>query len=253
MSFICVNLWFPISGFIAGPIKLCAPVPLCAKKGTKLPYFFNTPLAFDRKETMRNDRGEQIDSEPVEKTPPRRLGAFFLFFFIAMIGGALDLATKRLIFDQLGLPGEKPIDWVIPNLFGFQTSLNEGALFGMGSGMALFFAAASVVALLAILLWLWVEAYRSRLLTFALGLISAGIFGNLWDRLALHGILGPDGEPLKAVRDWILVLIGSYHWPNFNLADSFLVAGTFLVLFFALRAPRSRSESTSPDGEGANN
>jgi lipoprotein signal peptidase len=44
-----------------------------------------------------------------------------------------------------------------------------------------------------------------------------------------------------AVRDWLLVMIGSYHWPNFNLADSYLVAGVILLgiyVFFFVDQPK---------------
>lgn len=173
----------------------------------------------------------------------RLIVRFIVFLLIAGAGFGLDLASKHYIFQRYGLPGASEIDWLIPNVFGIQTSLNEGALFGMGEGQTTLFIGASAVAILAILAWLIYEALRSRTLTVALGLISAGIFGNLWDRLALHGIVWPGGEPLHAVRDWILVMIGSYHWPNFNLADSFLVSGTILVALFALLAKKK----TEPD------
>lgn len=168
-------------------------------------------------------------------------GRLSLFCLIASVGFFADLATKRLMFDRLGLPGAREVDWVIPNIFGFQTSLNEGALFGMGQGMTWFFVAASILAFAAILFWFVREAFASRLLTVSLGLVMAGIGGNLWDRLALHGLRWPSDfpseladRPIQAVRDWILVLIGSYHWPNFNFADCFLVVGTIFICVYAL-------------------
>lgn len=173
----------------------------------------------------------------------RLIVRFVVFLLITGAGFALDLASKNYVFQRYGLPGASEIDWLIPNIFGIQTSLNEGALFGMGEGQTALFIGASAAAILAILAWLFYEALRSRTLTAALGLISAGILGNLWDRLALHGIVWPGGEPLHAVRDWILVMIGSYHWPNFNLADSFLVSGTILVAFFALFFAKKKTES----------
>ena len=179
-----------------------------------------------------------------------------LFFLLAALGLALDLATKRALFDWLGLPGEynalasdphSPLSsayWLIPNVFGFQTSLNEGALFGMGQGMTAVFIGASFAAFIAIFLWFWREGYKSRTLTVAFGLIVAGIAGNLWDRLALHSLVWPDycaaeiaGKPIHAVRDWILIMIGRWPWPNFNLADTFLVIGVALVFCCALFAP----------------
>ena len=132
------------------------------------------------------------------------------------------------------MPGPGSDRWLWNDVFGFQTSLNEGALFGMGQGM--------VVAVR--------RPFGGRgrgasstgcsspappatwLLTVALGCVTAGILGNLYDRLGLPGLRGTiptplhrAGEPVYAVRDWILVMIGPWPWPNFNVADSCWSAG----------------------------
>ncbi len=169
---------------------------------------------------------------------------YLLFFSIALIGCLGDLVTKSWIFAEMGppLPGRQDIWWLWPGVLGFQTSLNEGALFGMGQGLSALFSLMSVVAAIAILLWLFVAgAARDRLLTIALALIIAGILGNLYDRLGLPGLrwkfdnppLHQIGDPVYAVRDWVLVMIGRFHWPNFNLADSMLVVGAGLILCHA--------------------
>jgi len=88
----------------------------------------------------------------------------------------------------------------------------------------------SFVALAGILAWMVHSAWKSRLLSITLAMISAGILGNLYDRLGLHGLC--EDEPIYAVRDWILVMIGSYHWPNFNIADCLLVCGTILIILY---------------------
>ena len=51
--------------------------------------------------------------------------------------------------------------WLWQNVFGFQTSLNEGALFGMGQGFWPVFAALSVIAAIGILVWLFVLRART--------------------------------------------------------------------------------------------
>ena len=114
-----------------------------------------------------------------------------LFFSLAVGGSAADLASKSWMFQRLGMPGEKPVWWMWTDIFGFQTSLNEGALFGMGQGMVMLFSALSVAAALVILCWLFLAgAARNTLLTAALGCVTAGIFGNLYDRLGLPGCDG---------------------------------------------------------------
>ena len=56
--------------------------------------------------------------------------------------------------------------------------------------------------------------------------------GLVWD---VAGPLHDVGDPVYAVRDWILVMIGSFHWPNFNVADSLLVCGAALLVWHAFR------------------
>ena len=147
-------------------------------------------------------------------------------------------------FAQLGAGPNGPTWWLWDNVFGFQTSLNPGALFGMGQGLTLLFAALSVGAAVGIFVWLFpVGAARDWLLTIALGFVTAGILGNLYDRLGLPGLVWPAGYPgqepdsaVYAVRDFILVMIGDWPWPTFNVADSSLVFGAALLMWHALFA-----------------
>jgi signal peptidase II len=158
--------------------------------------------------------------------PLRSLG---IFLFIAVVGCTADLVTKSWAFDAL-LPGRTL--WIWKDVFGFQTSLNHGALFGLGQGWNWVFAGLSILAALGICCWLlFGGALRDRLLTAALACITAGILGNLYDRLGLPDY--PAGEKICAVRDFILVMIGSWQWPNFNLADSLLVCGAVLLIWHA--------------------
>jgi signal peptidase II len=166
---------------------------------------------------------------------------YVVFLLIAVGGCLLDLITKRWIFARLGMPRTQPTLWIWQGVFGFQTSLNEGALFGMGQGCVTLFAILSIAIVPCILYWLFVaRAARDFLLTVALALVTAGILGNLYDRLGLPGLVwrapGPlhaAGDPVYAVRDWILVMIGNFHWPNFNIADSMLVCGAILLVWHA--------------------
>ena len=160
------------------------------------------------------------------------LNRYLIFFSIALSGIAADLATKSWVFGWLGLPGGETY-WLWKDVFGLQTSLNPGALFGFGEGWVHWFAVLSVVAVLAIVVWLFVAgAARDLLLTIALGCVMAGVCGNLYDRLGLPG-LTDGGGPVYKVRDWILMVIFGYDWPNFNIADSLLVTGAGLVILHA--------------------
>lgn len=181
-----------------------------------------------------------------------------LYFAIAAVGCLADLWTKHAVFDALGAPGAGGrVYWVWNGFVALQPSLNEGALFGIGQGYVLVLAVLSVVAMLAIVGWVFFGgAAEDGWLTAALGCITGGILGNLYDRLGLHGLTwqfpaGRVGEPVHAVRDWILLQAGDqWRWPNFNIADALLVCGVGLMLWHAvLIAPAAQNAASTPDAE----
>ncbi|GHM58267.1 MAG: lipoprotein signal peptidase [Candidatus Mesenet longicola] len=61
---------------------------------------------------------------------------------------------------------------------------------------------------------------RSKLVRFNFSLIIGGAMGNLIDRVYWG-----------AVYDFIDIKIINWHWPTFNLADSFIVIGMLLLIF----------------------
>ena len=106
---------------------------------------------------LRNSNGAD---EPAMKAVPR--SRILLFASIAVIGCSVDLLTKRWIFARLGMPAAKPTWWLIDDIFGFTTSLNEGALFGIGQGQVPLFVTLSLIAAVGIMYWLFVLAGRRR-------------------------------------------------------------------------------------------
>jgi signal peptidase II len=167
------------------------------------------------------------------------LSRYIAYFAIATVGCALDLFTKEAVFRWRGLPQQNNVWWLIEGRLGIETSVNPGALFGMGAGWWWIFACLSVVALAGIFTWLFVfKAARDRWLTVALAFVTGGILGNLYDRLALGGQLPP--ALAHGVRDWILFrwpesgLKIFNPWPNFNIADSLLVTGAIMLVVHAL-------------------
>lgn len=81
----------------------------------------------------------------------------------------------------------------------------------------------SIAAFIVVTLMFALGRIRRRLMQVALGLMNAGILGNLYDRLFNEG----------RVRDFIDVYVGSYHWPTFNVADSLLCIGVGLMLILS--------------------
>lgn len=171
-----------------------------------------------------------------------------------MAGCFVDLSTKQWVFGsyhKLEPTGPPTADWWIDGWLGIQTSVNQGALFGMGQGKSTWFALLSCAALAGIIYWLFVRGGAwDRWLTGALGAISGGILGNLYDRLGLwHGMSREtwQGQPVPThsvygVRDWIhfrwegspLAIFDP--WPNFNIADSLLVCGAIALFLHAVFA-----------------
>lgn len=198
---------------------------------------------------------------------PIPLSRYALFAAVAAGGLAADLYSKWLVFSKLGMPGEyvptapteskmTSVWWLADNLVGFQTSLNEGALFGMGQGMIPLFTVMSFLAIAFLIAWLtWLRGAQSRFVTVIAGMMTAGILGNLYDRMGFHhliwnypGELHEVGQPVYAVRDWILVMIGDWPWPNFNIADSMLVVGVSLLFIATIFCPKLlEDEKSSPN------
>ena len=168
--------------------------------------------------------------------PPRRVAVYLI---LAAVGLAADLWTKAAVFDAMGLPGDRGAWWLIDGVLGIQTAVNLGAVFGIGQGKGLAFAAFSVVAIGGILVWLTrFGGFASWFLTATLGMITGGVLGNLYDRLSLWG---PPEVYRSGVRDWILFRLDGVPlfdpWPNFNLADSYLVVGAVLLFVYSWRNP----------------
>ncbi|MEL6896929.1 MAG: signal peptidase II [Planctomycetota bacterium] len=161
---------------------------------------------------------------------------WFVFLMIAILGGAADLISKQVVFQAMGLPGDRAPWWLIEGHVGIETAVNLGAVFGFGQGRGGLFAAFSVFAGLGVFAWMFrFGAGRSPWLTVALGCVMAGIIGNLYDRLGLWWKPGMDPAWKSGVRDWILLQYNrQWRWPNFNIADSMLVVGACMMLYRGL-------------------
>lgn len=140
----------------------------------------------------------------------------------------LDQASKLLI-EQLFLEGEElPI---IEGLFNLTLTYNKGVAFGMFAQFSTLprtvFLVLAIGLALAVIGLLLVREYRHDPWGQAfLAMILGGAIGNIIDRLRIG-----------AVVDFIDFYYRTYHWPAFNLADSAICVGVFLLL---LRPPRAK-------------
>lgn len=147
-----------------------------------------------------------------------------LLFWGLLAGGlALDLWSKKAVFESM-VYGESYT--VVEGLLRLIPALNNGAAFGICAGQPFFLSAASVIAILIVLVYFYCSGLSSRLVHVALGMLAAGICGNLYDRVFNEG----------HVRDFIDVYINAFgrerHWHTFNVADALLCIGVGLLVIW---------------------
>lgn len=153
--------------------------------------------------------------------------AHLIFWSLVVIGTALDLWSKRAVFDWLEHRGSISI---IDGVLQLVRVLNDGAAFGLFSEHLYWLIAASVVVLIVIFAVFLFSGTKQTLVHVALGLFAAGICGNLYDRIFNDGL----------VRDFIDVTIWpGRHWPAFNIADSTLCVGIGLLIISSLFTEQS--------------
>lgn len=139
----------------------------------------------------------------------------------------LDQATKAIVDRRMPLHYSIPI---IDGFFNLTYIRNTGAAFGIFSGAhevfrLPFLIGVSLLASGFILVMLKRLREDATGLITALAFILAGAVGNLIDRI-FHG----------EVIDFFDVYWKQYHWPAFNIADSFITIGVAITIFYLIRA-----------------
>ena len=147
------------------------------------------------------------------------------WFILSLIVVVMDQASKYTA--SLALTAYQPLS-VMPML-NFTLAYNTGAAFSFlshaGEWHHWFFIGFSLFMSIVLVLWIIRLAPVERLQLLALSLILGGAVGNLIDR-AFFGF----------VIDFIDVYYNHHHWPVFNLADSAICIGAFLMLIDLIRA-----------------
>ena len=135
----------------------------------------------------------------------------------------LDQLTKFIVDRTMHLHQSMPL---IDGLFSLTYVRNTGAAFGIFAGSAEVFRRPFLI-VVSILASLFIVNMMNRLaeketgLRTGLSFILGGAIGNLIDRVFY-------GE----VIDFLDVYWRDYHWPAFNIADSFITIGVGIMLFF---------------------
>lgn len=142
----------------------------------------------------------------------------FIGLMTALVAFVLDQASKMLVFSFLA--NSRPVFELTP-FFNLVMAWNTGVSFSMfdnlgGAGVYVLSAFSLIV--VGFLLY-WLRDEKSVLIQMALGMIIGGAIGNVADRVRMG-----------AVFDFLDIHAFGYHWPAFNLADSFICIGAALVI-----------------------
>lgn len=171
-----------------------------------------------------------------------KLGIFLALFAITLL---LDQGTKALIVSSIAYGDQIE---VIEGFFYLTHVRNPGAAFSFLADQPPwfrqpFFIGATTVAIFIIISFYRKLAPGERLSAFALGAILGGAVGNLLDRVFRAGDLF-HGEVVDFLH---FILWGGYSWPDFNLADSFIVCGVGLLILelFATEGERRADPARS--------
>ena len=196
--------------------------------------------------------------KPVWTDTLRSPTAWLCFLGVAIGGVAADLWSKAAAVEHLKF--NSAISF-IPHLVRFEYTENHGAVFGLGQGQQALFLVVSIGAI-GYLLWLFATSGRMRIYQIILGMLVAGVIGNMYDRLKfgyvrdmIHGLPGVHwpqwiaerlpggwrasaGQPME-VFPWI-----------FNVADSLLCVGVTAMIIFLFITERQRKKALSGGTDG---
>jgi signal peptidase II len=136
----------------------------------------------------------------------------------------LDQATKWVAIAKL--PYQVQIEF-IPGVWNWHLTHNTGAAFSFladaGGWQHHFFVGLALLISVVLTVALRRFAREDWRNAFPFALIIAGALGNLVDRLRFGYVV-----------DFVEWYLGSFYWPVFNIADSCIVVGAVLMVWFSL-------------------
>ena len=156
----------------------------------------------------------------------RNLLNYKLSCVVSIIILVLDRVTKIAADEILVLNKAIPI----VKFFNFTLVYNKGAAFGMFGGLPddirrFILVVVSIIALLVVAYVIIKEfSNADRWAMSALGLILGGAIGNIYDRIRYDYVI-----------DFLDFYAGRYHWPAFNVADSAICIGVFILILRSIK------------------
>lgn len=171
--------------------------------------------------TSQDERTSSEEQATTDEQRPKGKRKILALFAVAVLAYALDLVSKMIVVAKL--EHHEPIE-IIGDWLQFNAIRNAGAAFGMGEAFTVIFtciAAAVIVVIVRLARKLYSMPWA-----IALGMLLGGALGNLTDR-----IFRAPGVFEGAVVDFI----APKGFAVFNLADSAIVCGGFLIVILSFR------------------
>lgn len=174
---------------------------------------------------MQAARGASLSDVDTEAYPTGPSGALrLLFVAVALILYGVDQLTKALVVAHL-TPGEPR--HLVGSLLQLDLTRNAGAAFSTGTSYTVVL---SVLAIAALVVTLYFALRAGTVLwAIALGVLAAGIAGNLTDRVA---------RAPRGFSGHVVDFLELPHWPIFNAADICITIAAVLILIQAYRGVR---------------
>jgi len=163
------------------------------------------------------------------------------FVFLSLLLAFTDQVTKYLARTHLD---DHVRHEIIPGFFRITLNYNEGIAWGMLPQWSEWFTYFAIIMVLVILMILRKLDKDEVWLKIALAFQMAGAMGNMADRLRERRVTDFIDVTLFPHTRW------EYDWPIFNLADSYVVIGT-IVLVLVLIFVREGEEENAKSGEMA--
>lgn len=145
---------------------------------------------------------------------------YFIYLLIITILVILDQYVKNLVV--LNIPFGEHIN-LIDNFFSLTYVRNYGAGFSILQNATVFLSLLSIVAIIVLTYMLFKTKNNDTLSKISYLLIISGAIGNLIDRIRLGYVV-----------DFLDFIIINYDYPVFNIADSFITIGCFLLIFMVI-------------------
>lgn len=170
------------------------------------------------------------------------------FWLSALLAAAADLGSKSWIFAWLQRQGDETFV-IIPGWLRLVRHINQGALWGVGSGSPLLLLFMTAV-IIPVVILMAVSCKEKKAPLWALGLVLGGAAGNFYDRLFTAETVAFAEEPVAGVRDFIHMSWPEvYNWPVYNIADVAIVAGVAVFVLWNLLQSRRMDAAESARAE----